>query len=195
MSKTYTYFAIPFDKIPKPPQPTPYTVWFASWSLVKPQLGSNTRLTGGDTPPPPFVIGMTSEKLAQGAMLIGKGPKNASPPPLPSPTITSATDYLASVRRWLESGKGPQTCSYFSIPFALVPTQPAYTVWFATWSLVRPVADTFAPFSIGATDGALPDGATLIARIGKDPPPPPPATPSPDTSLASYSAWLMGRGA
>jgi hypothetical protein len=191
MSKTYTYFAIPFDKIP---QPTPYTVWFASWSLVKPQLGSNTQLIGADTPPPPFVIGMTSGNLPQGATLIGKGLKDSSPPPLPSPVSTSATDYLASVRRWIESGNGTQTCSYFSIPFALVPTQPPYTAWFATWSQVRPPADSFAPFSIGITDGPLPDGATLITRIGKDPPPPPPFLASPATSLASFSAWLMARG-
>lgn len=196
MSKTYNYFAIPFDQVPPSP---PYTVWYTGWSPIRPTVGTSSQVSGSGQLPPPFVVGITSGDLPANATLIGTGHRSQcpAPPPFPSPEFTTASDYLASVRHWVESGTDPQTCSYFSIPFAEVPEQPPYLAWFATWSSWRPVVDPGvpAPLAIGATDGTVPPGAKFIIPLLKDPPPPPPVLPAPDTSLASYAAWLSDRGA
>lgn len=195
MSKAYNYFAIPFEKVPPSP---PYAVWFASWSSVKPTLGTTTQAGGTAQLPPPFVVGATLGDLPDHAVLLGTGARSQCPPPppLPSPATTTAGDYYSSVKRWIEAGTDPQMCSYFSIPFAHVPSRPPYLAWFATWSSSRPIVEPgmLPPFTIAAIEGTGPEGATYVARMAKDPPAPPPVLSAPETSLATYATWLFDRG-
>lgn len=80
---------------------------------------------------------------------------------------------------------------YFMIPFANVPQNPDYKVWFATWSTQPPTLEPGMqpPLVIGATAGPLPAGAVPLAGGGKDPPPPPP--PLAAGSQAEYQAALI----
>src|SRR5262249_45805522 len=116
--RSYTYFAIPFDRIPVDP---PYQVWFTSWSEVQPPLGEDTALgPGANKPPPlPFVVGATTGSLPRGATVLGKGrlDRDRPPPPLPSPSEASAADYQEQMRTWVESGDGAEPCTCFTIPF------------------------------------------------------------------------------
>jgi hypothetical protein len=84
---------------------------------------------------------------------------------------------------------------YFVIPFANVPDNPTYTVWYASWSTERPILEPgmLPPCTIGVTgDGKLPPGATLVATSTKEPPPPPPAlaASTPPEYEAAFSTWL-----
>jgi hypothetical protein len=86
---------------------------------------------------------------------------------------------------------------YFMIPFKNVPSNPAYTVWYATWSNQRPVIEPGMnqPVVIGVTkDDTLPASATLLAESTKEPPPPPPPlSPGGITEYqAAFSTWLKG---
>jgi hypothetical protein len=85
---------------------------------------------------------------------------------------------------------------YFVIPFANVPKDPAYTVWFASWSTERPIVEPGMPppFVVGVTtDDKLPAGATLLADGSKDPPPPPPVVGTGGLSeyQTSFTAWML----
>lgn len=196
MAKTYKYFAIALDKLP---EPAPYeAVWYASWSSVRPALGPQTHVTGASASPLPFVIGATTGALPAQATLIGKGARSGcpAPPPLPCPETTCA-DYFASIQRWLSSGTGTQPCSYFSIPFAAVPSQPPYVTWYAAWSPLRPAVEPgwLPPLVICATAGEVPATGQFIMPLAKDPPPPPPVLASPDMTLASFVTPLGDRGA
>lgn len=91
MSKSYQYFRIPFNDLPKD-QPPPYTVWFASWSTQPPVLEPGM--------PPPFVICVTENELPAGAVALGTGSKDPPPPP-PALAPISVSDYQASVGQWL----------------------------------------------------------------------------------------------
>jgi hypothetical protein len=89
-----------------------------------------------------------------------------------------------------------QEHKYFRIPFANVPANPTYTVWFASWSTERPTVEPGMPdpYTIGVTkDAQLPPGATLIATSTKDPPPPPPAlvTGTPSEYEAAFDKSLL----
>jgi hypothetical protein len=84
---------------------------------------------------------------------------------------------------------------YFVIPFKQVPAKPTYTVWFASWTTVRPTHDPYLlpPYAIGVTkDDKLPPGAIPIASSTKEPPPPPPplAVSTPAEYKAAFNAWL-----
>jgi hypothetical protein len=89
---------------------------------------------------------------------------------------------------------------YFLIPYEQVPEQPAYAVWFATWSQDRPRLEPGMnpPMVVGATtEDRLPAGAVLLAGASKDPQPPPPPPP-PSFTASDYqravSDWLsIGR--
>lgn len=194
MSNKYNYFAIPSDKIPQPP---PYqAVWYASWSPVRPIMGTNSQVGNAAQPQPPLVIGATMGDLPAKATLIGKGRRNRSaappPPPFPLPETATTAGYFSSVQRWLTSGTDSQVCSYFSIPFADVPLQPPYVAWYATWSISRPVVEEggLPSLVIGAISGAVPEGGTFIIALDKDPPPPPPPLSALDMDLASYDLLL-----
>lgn len=97
------------------------------------------------------------------------------------------------------------TFNYFVIPSNKIqkPQQPPPFVWYAGWSVRRPILGTNTqvagakplppPFVIGATTGALPDQATLIGRgpRSKFPAPPPFATPDAKPAyLAAFQRWL-----
>ncbi|HWU85954.1 MAG TPA: hypothetical protein VN253_01685 [Kofleriaceae bacterium] len=92
---------------------------------------------------------------------------------------------------------------YFTIPFENVPANPAYTVWYATWTRERPAVEPGVnpPLVVGATvEGSLPKGATSLGSGTKDPlPPPPPPPPAVIISQPDYqktvSDWLgLSRG-
>jgi hypothetical protein len=88
-----------------------------------------------------------------------------------------------------------QDNKYFSIPFANVPNNPTYTVWFASWSTERPIIEPgmLPPFAIGVTkDDQLPAGATLLASSTKEPPPPPPALADGTSSeyQSAFNVWM-----
>lgn len=88
-----------------------------------------------------------------------------------------------------------QDNKYFMIPFKNVPDSPPYTVWYASWSTVRPIPEPGMqpPYAIGVTkDDRLPPGAILIANSTKEPPPPPPplAASTPAEYNSAFSAWL-----
>lgn len=90
MSQTYKYFMIPFASVPRDPA---YTVWFASWSAEWPTVEPGTY--------PPVVVGVTTDHLPAGAVLLGAGSKD--PPPCPPPlAAASMSDYQKSVSEWLE---------------------------------------------------------------------------------------------
>lgn len=84
--------------------------------------------------------------------------------------------------------------TFFTIPFELVPSDPPYRVWFASWSRTVPELKTNEPrpFVVGATRGELPQSATVLGtglkdRPEEEAPPPPPAVP---TTLSEYGAAL-----
>jgi hypothetical protein len=92
MTKSYQYFNIPFDLIPKD-QAVPYTVWYASWSTKPPVMEPGMA--------PPLVIGVTDSALPVGAIALGTGAKDPPPPP-PPPAMIGIADYQASITTWLE---------------------------------------------------------------------------------------------
>ena len=96
MSKSYTYFSIPFESVPDDPK---YTVWFACWSQKRPVLepGMNA----------PFVIGATTGPVPMGGIEIGTSIKDPIPPPSPPPAPTDANrgEYQKSVREWIKLGR------------------------------------------------------------------------------------------
>jgi hypothetical protein len=91
MSKSYQYFSIPFDLVPKD-QPLPYAVWFTTWSTRPPALEPGMA--------PPLVIGATENELPPGAIVLGVGSKD---PPMPPPPLAAGgmTDYQESISLWL----------------------------------------------------------------------------------------------
>jgi hypothetical protein len=92
MSKSYKYFTIPFESVPKD-QALPYTAWFSSWST--------TPVIGEPGMPPPVVIGVTENALLPaGAVELGTGSKDPPPPP-PSLSAGGLTEYQASIINWL----------------------------------------------------------------------------------------------
>jgi hypothetical protein len=92
MSKSYQYFSIPFDLVPKD-QPPPYPVWFATWSTVPPVVEPGM--------PAPFVVGATEDALPEGAVVLGTADKDPPPPP---PALTStSSDYQATLSTWLDT--------------------------------------------------------------------------------------------
>lgn len=92
MSKSYQYFSIPFDLVPRNPPPA-YTVWFASWSTTPPVLEPGMLA--------PIVMGVTDAALPAGAVALGAASKDPPPPPPPL-TGSGLSDYQASVSQWLE---------------------------------------------------------------------------------------------
>lgn len=92
MSKSYEYFSIPFDSVPKD-QPPPYAVWFATWSTTPPIVEPGMA--------PPIVIGATDGGLPAGAFALGTGSKDPPPPPPLLATI-DLSGYQTTVRDWLE---------------------------------------------------------------------------------------------
>jgi len=193
------YFTIPFEMVPPDP---PYSVWFASWTAVKPRLNSENE-------PRPFVIGVTQGSLPPGATPLGTGRRTPSslPPVPPSPARVSLASYRDAFEAWLRTGSDAQGYTYFVTPFDAIPADRAdIKLWFATWSPQRPdiVKDTHPPFvvgvvsmesSAGSGSPAIPSEATMLTASSKDPPIPPPAAPVPGTSLDSYTAWLEDRTA
>jgi hypothetical protein len=92
MSKSYQYFSIPFDLVPKD-QPPPYPLWFATWSTQPPVLEPGV--------PAPLVMGATDGVLPDGASPLGTADKDPPPPP---PALTSTpTDYQTTLNNWLET--------------------------------------------------------------------------------------------
>lgn len=94
-----------------------------------------------------------------------------------------------------------QNYRYFTIPFASVPQNPTYRVWYSTWlpersqyiwSERRPHTTTngVTTWVVGATDGAdVPADATVIGQNDlKCPPPPSLALPSDATSAEIQTA-------
>ena len=93
MSKTYQYFSIPFDLVPKD-QPPPYAVWFATWSTQPPALEPGMAA--------PFVVCATEDALPPGAVALGTGSKD--PPPPPPPLVAGGTSaYQQSLSSWLDT--------------------------------------------------------------------------------------------
>lgn len=94
--------------------------------------------------------------------------------------------------------------NYFAIPLNDVPSNPPYTVWFASWvaaqngyswSMQRPSVD--APtWGVAATTGSPPTSATTLGSGGKDLPPPPMTfdSDSLDDFQKAFSIWLDTRG-
>lgn len=64
--------------------------------------------------------------------------------------------------------------TYFTIPYSQLPSNPGYTVYYATWTTTPPAdAGTTPPFIVCCTTGSAPEGATVLASSIKDPTPPP----------------------
>jgi len=92
MSKSYTYFTIPFASVPKHPT---YTVWYATWSTERPTLELGMS--------PPLVIGATADGLPPGAIVIADAVKDPTRPPPPPPFSGGGlSDYQKSVNEWVE---------------------------------------------------------------------------------------------
>lgn len=89
---TYKYFLIPFENVPTTPS---YTVWFATWSAVRPPREPNMN--------PPMVVGVTTmSTLPAGAVELGSGDKDPlPPPPPPPPSLAPLESYKKSVNLWL----------------------------------------------------------------------------------------------
>lgn len=205
MSRKHTYFTVPFEAVPQDP---PYTVWFASWTAVKPRLGSENE-------PRPFVVGVTKAHVPPGATPLGTGPRSPScpPPPPPSPASVSLASYRESFASWLRTGSDAEDYTYFVTPFDGIPASLVDTkLWFSTWSSHRPeiAKDMHPPFVVGVVSTtsssgsgvgtgldaqSLPQLATILTTSAKDPPIPPPAAPTPGTSLDRYSTFLTERTA
>jgi hypothetical protein len=91
-----------------------------------------------------------------------------------------------------------QQHTYFTIPFELVPQDPPYKVWFASWTAVKPRLNSQTeprPFVIGVTSDTVPPGATLLGTGRRSPSSAPPPPPPPTVGLASYqtaiATWLQ----
>jgi hypothetical protein len=95
MSLGNKYFMIPFANVPETPD---YTVWFASWSTVRPVLEPGML--------PPCVVGVTTDQLPAGAVLLESGGGKDPPPPPPPPAAVSMEEYKASIKDWLLSDRG-----------------------------------------------------------------------------------------
>ena len=88
------------------------------------------------------------------------------------------------------------------IPYAAVPKEdPPFTVWYASWSTVRPSIEEGMnhPMVIGFAEvGRVPEGATILgAATTKTPPLPPPPPPALADNLGSYQLtfadWMARR--
>jgi hypothetical protein len=201
VSRKHTYFTIPFEMVPQEP---PYTVWFASWTSVKPRLSS-------EETPRPFVVGVTKTRVPKEGTPLGTGHRspNHPPPPPPSPVSVSLASYQEAFGNWLQTGIDTEDYKYFIIPFDGIPASLGDAkLWFATWSSHRPeiAQGVHPPFAVGVVSTpsevergldtpSIPQQATVLTIATKDPPIPPPAAPVPGTSLEGYSAWLDERSA
>lgn len=91
MSKSYTYFTIPFASVPRSPA---YTVWYATWSTERPTLELGMS--------PPMVIGVTAGDLPAGATVIAGAVKDPTRPPPPPPLSGDGiSEYQKAVDEWV----------------------------------------------------------------------------------------------
>ena len=94
--------------------------------------------------------------------------------------------------------------NYFACGLNNVPTEPSYTVWFASWvpaqnryswSTQRPTSDAPTWGVWATTETQSQPGATTLGSGGKDLPPPPLTYPSSSMSdfQKTFSLWLDTR--